>query len=78
MLADHGRGMVFLAAEGVKPGNLGRGYILRRVIRRAVQHGSRIGLEAPFLARLAEVVIGQMGGVYPELHEHAERDRVGA
>ena len=63
--------MVFLAAEGVKPGNLGRSYILRRVIRRAVQHGSRIGLEAPFLARLAEVVIAQMGGVYPELVEHA-------
>jgi alanyl-tRNA synthetase len=72
VLADHGRGMVFLAAEGVKPGNLGRSYVMRRVIRRAVQHGSRIGLEAPFLARLAEVVIGQMGDVYPELREHAE------
>jgi alanyl-tRNA synthetase len=72
VVADHGRGMVFLAAEGVKPGNLGRSYILRRVIRRAVQHGSRLGLEAPFLSRLAEVVIGQMGGVYPELKEHAE------
>jgi alanyl-tRNA synthetase len=72
VLADHGRGMVFLAAEGVKPGNLGRSYVMRRVIRRAVQHGSRIGLEAPFLARLAEVVIEQMGDVYPELREHAE------
>jgi len=72
VLADHGRGMVFLAAEGIKPGNLGRSYILRRVIRRAVQHGSRIGLEAPFLARLAEVVIEQMGGTYPELKEHAD------
>jgi alanyl-tRNA synthetase len=72
VLADHGRGMVFLAAEGVKPGNLGRSYILRRVIRRAVQHGSRIGLEAPFLARLADVVIEQMGDVYPELKEHAK------
>jgi alanyl-tRNA synthetase len=72
VLADHGRGMVFLAAEGVKPGNLGRSYILRRVIRRAVQHGSRIGLEAPFLARLAEVVIEQMGGTYSELKEHAD------
>ncbi|MGD0166288.1 MAG: alanine--tRNA ligase [Gaiellaceae bacterium] len=72
VLADHGRGMVFLVAEGVKPGNLGRSYILRRVIRRAIQHGSRIGLEAPFLASLAEVVIEQMGAVYPELREHAE------
>ena len=57
--------MVFLATEGVKPGNLGRSYVLRRVIRRAVQHGSRIGFKEPFLARLAEVVIEQMGGVYP-------------
>ncbi|HEY5159692.1 MAG TPA: alanine--tRNA ligase [Gaiellaceae bacterium] len=72
VVADHGRGMVFLAAEGVKPGNLGRSYILRRVIRRAVQHGSRLGLEAPFLSRLAEVVIEQMGGVYPELKEHSQ------
>jgi alanyl-tRNA synthetase len=72
VLADHGRGMVFLAAEGVKPGNLARSYILRRVIRRAVQHGSRLGLEAPFLASLAEVVIEQMDGVYPELKEHAK------
>ncbi|MHB8059263.1 MAG: alanine--tRNA ligase [Gaiellaceae bacterium] len=72
VLVDHGRAMVFLAAEGVKPGNLGRSYILRRVIRRAVQHGSRIGLEAPFLARLADVVIKQMGDVYPELNEHAK------
>ena len=72
VLADHGRGMVFLAAEGIKPGNLGRSYILRRVIRLAVQHGFRIGLEAPFLARLAEVVIEQMGGTYPELKEHAD------
>ncbi len=71
VLADHARGMVFLAAEGIKPGNLGRSYILRRVIRRAVQHGSRIGLEAPFLARLGEVVVEQMGAVYPELKEHA-------
>ncbi len=72
VLADHGRGMVFLAAEGVKPGNLARSYILRRVIRRAVQHGSRLGLKPPFLASLAEVVIEQMGGVYPELKEHAK------
>jgi alanyl-tRNA synthetase len=70
VLADHGRGMVFLVADGVKPSNLGRGYILRRVIRRAVQYGSRIGLEAPFLSRLAEVVIGQMASVYPELREN--------
>ena len=72
VLADHGRGMTFLAGDGVTPSNESRGYILRRIIRRAVQQGSRIGLEAPFLARLAEVVIEQMGDVYPELAEHRE------
>jgi alanyl-tRNA synthetase len=70
VLADHGRGMTFLVADGVTPSNEGRGYILRRVIRRAVQHGGRIGLASPFLARLAEVVVEQLGSVYPELVEH--------
>ena len=50
VLADHGRSMTMLAADGVIPSNESRGYILRRIIRRAVQHGSRIGLESPFLA----------------------------
>ena len=50
VLADHGRGMTFLVADGVTPSNEGRGYVLRRVIRRAAQHGLRIGMEAPFLA----------------------------
>jgi alanyl-tRNA synthetase len=77
VLADHGRGMTFLVGDGVTPSNEGRGYILRRVIRRAVLHGSRIGLEAPFLAPLADVVIEQMGSVYPELLEH-RREIAGA
>ena len=67
VLADHGRSMTFLVADGVTPSNEGRGYVLRRVIRRAVLQGNRIGLQAPFLARLADVVIEQMGSVYPEL-----------
>jgi alanyl-tRNA synthetase len=67
VLADHGRSMTFLVADGVSPSNEGRGYILRRIIRRAIQHGSRIGLEAPFLARLADVIVVRMGAVYPEL-----------
>jgi alanyl-tRNA synthetase len=67
--------MTFLAADGIKPGNEGRDYILRRIIRRAVQHGSRIGLEAPFVARLADVVCEQMGDVYPELRAHAKEIR---
>jgi alanyl-tRNA synthetase len=67
ILADHGRGMTFLAADGVTPSNEGRGYVMRRVIRRAVQQASRIGLEAPFLAGLAGVVAEQMGDAYPEV-----------
>jgi alanyl-tRNA synthetase len=70
VLADHGRGMTFLVADGVTPANEGRGYILRRIVRRAAQHGGRIGLESPFLARLADTVVEQLGGAYPELVEH--------
>ncbi|HEY3542608.1 MAG TPA: alanine--tRNA ligase [Gaiellaceae bacterium] len=70
VLADHGRGMTFLVGDGVTPSNEGRGYVLRRVIRRAAQHGLRIGMEAPFLAPLADAVIEQMGDAYPELVEH--------
>jgi alanyl-tRNA synthetase len=77
VLADHGRAMTFLAADGVTPGNEGRGYVMRRIVRRAVHHGSRIGLETPFLARLADVVVELMRDPYPELAEHrAEIRRV--
>src|SRR5438067_6973647 len=72
ILADHGRGMTFLAADGVAPSNEGRGYVMRRIIRRAVQQGQRIGLEPPYLARLADVVVEQMKGGYPELEEHRD------
>ena len=54
VLADHGRGMTFLVGDGVAPSNEGRGYVLRRVIRRAAQHGLRIGMQTPFLPGLAE------------------------
>src|SRR5690349_5104578 len=74
VLADHGRGMTFLATDGIEPGNEGRGYVLRRVIRRAVLHGSRIGLVDPFLTRLHERVVETMGDVYPEVAR--ERGRV--
>jgi alanyl-tRNA synthetase len=70
VLADHGRGMTFLVSDGVTPSNEGRGYVLRRVIRRAAQHGQRIGMQPPFLAGLADAVIEQMGKAYPELAEH--------
>ncbi len=70
VLADHGRGMTFLVSDGVTPSNEGRGYVLRRVIRRAAQHGQRIGMQPPFLAGLADAVIEQMGEAYRELGEH--------
>jgi alanyl-tRNA synthetase len=75
VLADHGRGMTFLVAEGITPSNEGRGYVLRRIVRRAIQHGVRIGMQAPFVADLAGTVIDQMGDAYPELDEH--RDQIG-
>src|SRR5262249_37420449 len=53
--------------------NEGRGYVLRRIVRRAIQHGLRIGMEAPFVADLAGTVIEQMTGAYPELAEHREQ-----
>ncbi len=65
ILADHGRGMTFLAADGVTPSNEGRGYIFRRIIRRAVQQARAIELDA--LWPLTDVVIDQMSGWYPEL-----------
>jgi alanyl-tRNA synthetase len=71
VLADHGRAMTFIISEGVTPLNEGRGYVLRRLIRRAAQHGLRIGMETPFLAGLADAVIEQIGDAYPELAQHA-------
>ncbi|MDQ3865532.1 MAG: alanine--tRNA ligase, partial [Actinomycetota bacterium] len=69
VLADHGRATTFLIADGVRPGNEGRGYVLRRVIRRAIVHGRDIGL-TEFLPALADVVIEQNAAAYPELREH--------
>jgi alanyl-tRNA synthetase len=69
VVVEHARTAAFLVAEGVAPSNEGRGYVLRRVIRRAVQFGRRLGLEPPFLYELADVVREQMGSIYPELEE---------
>ncbi len=69
VLADHGRGMTFLVGDGVTPSNDGRGYVLRRVIRRAVHQAHRIGLDRVY--RLPGVVAEQMGDAYPELRENA-------
>ena len=71
-IAEHGRSATFLIADGVVPGNEGRGYVLRRLIRRAIRHGRLLGLEDPFLGNIAEVTIDKMGGVYPELVNNQE------
>ena len=72
ILADHTRGMSFLIADGVVPSNADRGYVLRRVMRRAILQGRRIGIEGTFLPRFAAVVRETMAAAYPELHEQAE------
>ncbi|MFP5361928.1 MAG: alanine--tRNA ligase [Thermoleophilia bacterium] len=72
ILADHSRAMTFLIADGVVPSNEDRGYILRRIMRRAIQQGNRIGMQPGFLPRFAEQVIQVMGAAYPELERERE------
>jgi alanyl-tRNA synthetase len=72
ILADHGRAMTFLVADGVVPSNEDRGYVLRRVMRRAIQQGLGLGLTPGFLARYAERVRELMGSAYPELISQRE------
>lgn len=74
VIADHGRAAAFLIADGVLPGNIGKGYVLRMIIRRAARFGRSIGFTSPFLADIAGVYINQMGVIYPELTTH--RDHV--
>jgi alanyl-tRNA synthetase len=69
ILADHSRGMTFLIGDGVVPSNEGRGYVLRRIMRRAIQQGRALGIEDAFLTRYAERVRELMGDAYPELGE---------
>ncbi|MFQ5480558.1 MAG: alanine--tRNA ligase [Thermodesulfobacteriota bacterium] len=68
-IADHSRAITFLMAEGVLPGNTGRNYVLRRIIRRALRHGRFLGLTGPFLGPVISTVIEVMGPVYPEIKE---------
>lgn len=72
VLADHSRAMAFLIADGVLPGNEGRGYVLRRVIRRAARFSRDVDMQPPFLGRFAERTIEMLAGAYPELHERRE------
>jgi len=72
VIADHLRAMSFLLSEGVMPSNEGRGYVLRRVMRRAMRHGKLLGINKPFLYTLTGAVADEMGGVYPELNDQRE------
>ena len=72
VLCDHARGMSAIATDGVTPSNEGRGYVLRRIIRRAVLHGTRLGLETPFLGAVHEAVIESLASGFPELVQHRD------
>jgi alanyl-tRNA synthetase len=72
IVVEHGRGIAFLIADGVLPGNEGRGYVLRRVLRRTSLFGRRLGLEKPFIDNIAEAAIGLMGHIYPELKKRRD------
>lgn len=70
VIADHTRAVTFLIGDGVVPGNMGRNYVCRMIIRRAARFGSKIGLTEPFMAKIAEVVINEYGEAYPELEKN--------
>ncbi len=72
VVADHGRALAFLIADGVIPGNEGRGYVLRRLLRRAALFGRRLGLDKPFLSEIAGAAIKKMSHVYPELKQRQD------
>jgi alanyl-tRNA synthetase len=72
VVADHLRAMVFLISDGVLPGNEGRGYVLRKIMRRALRHGKKLGIEGSFLSELTAAVVERMKAAYPELVAHQE------
>ncbi len=72
VVAEHGRSVTFLVADGVVPANEGRGYVLRRVIRRAIRYARRLGVEGNFMGEIADATIEKMGDIYPELVNNRE------
>ena len=73
VVADHIRATTFLIADGVIPSNEWRGYVLRKIMRRAMRHGKHLGLTEPFLHRLVDVLAREMGDAYPELAHEPRR-----
>ncbi len=73
VIADHIRACSFLVVDGVLPGNEGRSYVLRRIIRRAIRHGYKLGQKQPFFAAMVPVLVEQMGEAYPELAQKSEQ-----
>ena len=72
VVAEHGRSSAFLIADGVVPSNDGRGYVLRRLVRRAIRHARRLGMDEPFLGDIADAVTDIMGDAYPELRNNRD------
>ncbi len=72
VVAEHGRSSAFLIADGVVPSNDGRGYVLRRLVRRAIRHARRLGMDDPFLGEIADAVTDIMGDAYPELRNNRD------
>ena len=70
VIADHIRSSVFLISEGVLPSNDGRGYVLRRILRRAIRHSNILGYQKPFMNELSDYLVDEMGAAYPELYEN--------
>jgi alanyl-tRNA synthetase len=75
VIADHMRATTFLVGDGVIPGNEGRGYVLRKIMRRALRHGRRLGIEGAVLVPLIDAVVERMAGAYPELHNQKDSIR---